>query len=190
MSRRKPPIAPQDAALWDAVARTVDPLHRREAPPPPPPIATAVEAATLAPKTRPSAPPPAATTLARRPAPQAPPLSPLDRRARGRLSRGATAIDGRIDLHGLTQSVAHGRLATFLRSAQADGAKIVLVITGKGRPGEPQRGADERGVLKRTVPAWLSAPDLRRVVIGFEAAGRAHGGEGALYVRIRRPRSD
>jgi DNA-nicking Smr family endonuclease len=75
-------------------------------------------------------------------------------------------------------------LRRFLRSAQADGARIVLVITGKGAR-DPY---DERGVLRRQVPLWLESADLRSLIVGFETASAGHGGEGALYVRIRRAR--
>jgi DNA-nicking Smr family endonuclease len=101
-----------------------------------------------------------------------------------RVARGKEAIDGRLDLHGLTQSEAHAALSRFLRTASSRGARLVLVITGKG-----VRASDgERGVLKRHVPQWLGLPELRAFVIGFESAHIAHGGEGALYVRIRRAR--
>ena len=129
--------------------------------------------------------------------PPRPPLAGLEPRTRRKLGRGAE-VDARLDLHGLTQQAAHRRLRGFLFEAQAAGHNVVLVITGKGdfaRLGdlEPQgvlHGFQEgRGVLKRAVPLWLAEPDLRAVVLGFEAAGRRHGGEGALYVRIRRKRT-
>jgi DNA-nicking Smr family endonuclease len=113
-----------------------------------------------------------------------PPLAPLTRRARQRIARGSEAIDGRLDLHGMTQDQAHGALLRFLRARQARGAKLVLVITGKGTLG----GGEGRGVLKRMVPMWLALPELRELVVGFEEAGAAHGREGALYVRLRRTR--
>ena len=101
-----------------------------------------------------------------------------------RVARGKETIDGRLDLHGLTQCEAHAALLRFLRTASARDARLVLVITGKGaRPGE-----GERGVLKRKVPQWLGLPEFRMLVIGFEGAHVAHGGEGALYIRIRRTR--
>jgi DNA-nicking Smr family endonuclease len=106
---------------------------------------------------------------------------------RSRVEHGRLAIDGRIDLHGLTQAAAHQRLGRFLAEAQAGGARIVLVITGKGKPtGDLPLHEEPRGVLRRVVPQWLAAPEMRRLVIGFEESGRGHGGEGALYVRIRR----
>jgi DNA-nicking Smr family endonuclease len=119
-------------------------------------------------------------------APPAPSLAPLTRRTKKRIARGNHAIDGRLDLHGMTQAEAHMRLVRFVRRAQADGAKFALVITGKGaRSSDP-----DRGVLRRQVPLWLQLPDLRDAVVGFEEAHVAHGGEGALYVRLRRPRGE
>jgi DNA-nicking Smr family endonuclease len=117
---------------------------------------------------------------------QAPPLAPLERRLKQRLSRGTESIDARIDLHGMTQSEAHGRLLHFIRRAQADDAKVVLVITGKGNFERHVGG--ERGVLKRQVPLWLRLPEFRSYVVAFENAAISHGGEGALYVRLRRKR--
>jgi len=179
VSRRRPPHNPEDTALWEAVARTVDPLTRRkpaeaEAPPAkrePPSRAKVVNTA---------APPP-------RPPPAMPPaLAPLDRRTRSKVSRGVTAIDARLDLHGFTQAAAHRKLVSFLEKAQDNDARLVLVITGKGAESVHGEG---RGVLRRMVPVWLGAADLRPLVVGFEPAGRAHGGDGALYVRIRRNRA-
>ena len=112
-----------------------------------------------------------------------PTLAPLGRRMRMRVARGKEAIDGRLDLHGLTQSEAHTALLRFLRAATARDARLVLVITGKGG-----RGDVERGVLKRQAPQWLNLPEFRSLIIGFEQAHVAHGGEGALYIRVRRTR--
>jgi DNA-nicking Smr family endonuclease len=99
-----------------------------------------------------------------------------------RVARGKEALDGRLDLHGLTQSEAHATLLRFLRAASTRGARLVLVITGKGA----RAGDSERGVLRRQVPHWLGLPEFRALVVGFEDAHIAHGGEGALYVRVRR----
>ena len=119
------------------------------------------------------------------PKPKAPPpLAPLDRKTRQEIARGKREIGGRLDLHGHTQDEAHAALLRFLRHAQAKGASVVLVITGKGA-----RGDGTRGVLKRTVPMWLRLPEFRDYVIGFDDAAIGHGGEGALYVRVRKPRS-
>jgi DNA-nicking Smr family endonuclease len=116
------------------------------------------------------------------------PLSPIERRLRQRLSRGRAEVDAVMDLHGLRQDQAHGVLRQFLFTAQARGAKLVIVITGKGgRSSDLASWHSETGVLRRSVPQWLRAPEMRGVVIGFEEAAQHHGGAGALYVRIRRP---
>lgn len=119
--------------------------------------------------------------------PSAPPLAPIERRLKRELRRGRAEIDAALDLHGLTQAEAHRALRGFLRHSQARGARLVIVVTGKGAAlDEPGRSLGERGVLRRLAPHWLREADLRSVVLGFEEAGRAHGGEGALYVRLRR----
>jgi DNA-nicking Smr family endonuclease len=109
-----------------------------------------------------------------------PPLAPLETRLRQRLARGRVAVDDTLDLHGYRQDQAHRVLRDFLIRAQARGAKLVLVVTGKGRT------AAEPGILRRAVPLWLEAPELRSVVVGFGEATATHGGSGALYVRLRR----
>ncbi len=120
------------------------------------------------------------------PAVPAPPsLARLDDRTKRRLVRGSVAIDARLDLHGMTQEAAHSALRHFLVTARLRGARIVLVITGKGRGGVAAE-VHERGVLRRSVPHWLADPSLRSIVVGFEEAHLAHGGAGAIYVRLRR----
>jgi DNA-nicking Smr family endonuclease len=109
-----------------------------------------------------------------------PPLAPIETRLRQRLARGRLTPEDTLDLHGYRQDEAHRVLRNFLIRAQARGAKLVLVVTGKGRT------AAEPGVLRRSVPLWLEAPDLRSVVVGFGEAAAAHGGSGAIYVRLRR----
>lgn len=121
------------------------------------------------------------------PAQHVQPLVPLERRLKQQLLRGRSSVDQVLDLHGLRQIDAHQRLRNFLSRAQIDGAKIALVITGKGRVGGSGHEFDfEGGVLRRLVPHWLRAPEMRGMVIGFEEAGSPHGGSGALYVRIRK----
>ncbi|GAC1556405.1 MAG: Smr/MutS family protein [Beijerinckiaceae bacterium] len=110
----------------------------------------------------------------------APPLAPLEARLRQRLARGHVEVEDVLDLHGFRQAEAHRVLRSFLIGAQSRGAKLVLVVTGKGRT------ATEPGILRRAVPLWLEAVDMRSVVIGFGEATATHGGSGALYVRLRR----
>lgn len=184
MSRdRRRRLTAEERALWSTVTRSVVPLCR----PPAESESAEAEAALLAPAPRSEVAEPKPTPKASSVPPPAPPLAPLDRRTRQRLVRAKATIDARIDLHGLKQNEAHAALRRFLRAAQADGARIVLVITGKGgrADGDP---SGERGVLRRQVPLWLEGAELRPLVIGFEPAHPGHGGAGALYVRIRRAR--
>jgi len=110
--------------------------------------------------------------------------SSLLRRDRKRLARGTGSIDGRLDLHGKTKNEAYAALLRFLRRAQADGARFVLVITGKGERFWTQAG--ERSTLRREVPLWFSLPEFRSLVSAYSDAHAEHGGAGALYVRLRR----
>lgn len=185
MTRRRRVVSEAELALWTRVAETVKPLPGRPklSPPPEPPKSVPEPPPVPAPPTM-TAPAPKRPVAA----PPPPPLAPLEHKMRRRLARGAVAIDARIDLHGLRQEEAHRRLASFLIGAQASGCKLVLVITGKGRPSAPGDGlfGEERGVLRRSVPLWLGSPAARHIVVGFETADVVHGGAGALYVRIRK----
>jgi len=177
MSRSRK-LSDDESALWAAVTRAIAPLPKRGRKSA---AAPAGAKASAAPKPAPKSDIGAL--------PQGPkPLVPLDRRARQRVARGRDAIDARIDLHGMTQAEAHTRLLRFLHQAQADGGRIVLVVTGKGRKSTEQGGASGRGVLRQQVPQWLALPEFRPLVVGFDVAHVSHGGEGALYVRLRRPR--
>ena len=168
--------------LWETVAKHVKPLRKKPRPAKPHPPMSVMEPAVAKPM---SAPKPVSPAPAPKPAkPSVPPLVPLGRRERSRLSRGNREIEARLDLHGMTQHRAHQALHLFLQHAHSDGLTFVLVITGKGAPG----GDTERGVLRRQVPHWLSLPEFRALIIGFEEAHIGHGGAGALYVRIRRSR--
>jgi DNA-nicking Smr family endonuclease len=181
MSRRRQ-VSDEEKALWRAVTRSVSPLRGRRKEPEP-----VDEPAKPKPKpvSRPSSPPhPVAAMHRPAPKPKEPALAPIDRRAKQKLARGTNAIDARLDLHGRTQSEAHAALLRFLHRAQNNGAKTVLVITGKGGNRD-----SERGVLKRQVPMWLALPEFRAMVVGFGDAAIGHGGEGALYVRVRRAKS-
>lgn len=140
-----------------------------------------------------SAPPPQRP----RSAPSEATLTPLARREARRIARDPESIDARLDLHGMRQREAYPALKGFLRASQARGHRLVLVITGKGVARETAREEYEaweatpfyespRGVLRRQVPQWLSKPELRDVVAGVSPAHPRHGGEGALYVRLRR----
>jgi DNA-nicking Smr family endonuclease len=182
--RRRRALSEEERVLWESVAKQIKPLRRK------PRAAKAQTAAVeepsvavkpaVSPKPSPAA---RAAKVARPEKPPVPPLAPLGRRERSQLSRGRKEIDARLDLHGMTQTRAHRALLSFLQHANSDGLKFVLIITGKGRTVAPQ---SERGVLRRLVPEWLNLPEFRALVVGFEEAHVGHGGEGALYVRIRR----
>jgi DNA-nicking Smr family endonuclease len=173
--------------LWESVAKQIKPLRKkpRLAKTHPAKIHPAMSAAEpVAPKPLASMRPVVSVPVPKPVKPPAPPLVPLGRRQRSRLSRGHNEIDARLDLHGMTQSRAHHALQLFLQRAHSEGHTFVLVITGKGKMGTES----ERGVLRRQVPHWLNLPEFRAFVVGFEEAHIGHGGSGALYVRIRRGR--
>lgn len=182
MSRRKRALTREEAELWESVAKQAKPLRKRARPVKAVQDLVEETPAKTGPVLRLKSPPVIQVVPAAPPAP--PPLAPLGRRERSKLSRGRKDIDARLDLHGMTQSRAHRVLLNFLHHAQEDGLSVVLIITGKGKSG----AESERGVLRRQVPQWLSLPEFRSVVIGFDEAHIGHGGEGALYVRVRRAR--
>src|SRR6202163_282058 len=184
---RKRALSEEERALWESVAKQTKPLRKKPRTMKPQ-VASPVSKMPAAAKAVASPRPSPAVRIARapkpNPAPAVPPLAPLGRRERSQLSRGRKDIDARLDLHGMTQTRAHHALFSFLQRAHSGGLTFVLVITGKGRIG----AETERGVLRRQVPQWLSLPEFRSLVVGFEEAHIGHGGEGALYVRIRRSR--
>lgn len=195
-------LSGEDRALWAFVTEQVEPLAPRGGPlavgddleaietPSRPPHR---EAEAVKPRERkwqklePVATPRVPTRVA-------PVHAPFDRRKARQIAKGRIEIEARIDLHGLREHEAHMRLAGFLRQAHAAGKRTVLVITGKGRvdddPYRPFSMGDDRrepGVLRRNVPRWLAEPDLARIVVSYTTASTRHGGEGALYIHLRRP---
>jgi len=113
----------------------------------------------------------------------------MDRKAFTRMKRGKLKPEGRLDLHGLTLDRAQPALVRFVLSAQASGKRLVLVITGKGKPADqPGPIPVPHGVLKHQVPHWLSTPPLAQAVMQVSPAHISHGGGGALYVYLRRGR--
>jgi DNA-nicking Smr family endonuclease len=160
----------EDLRLWAIVASTVRPLQGRALPaaPPSPPKPTKAETKAAPPA---KAPPPASK---RSPAPP----QDVEPGYRRRLIRGRESVAARIDLHGLGQDAARAALTRFIERSASEGWRAVLVITGKGTTGD--------GVLKRRVPDWLAEPPIRQHIAGVSEAHRRHGGEGALYVALRR----
>lgn len=183
MPRKRRFLSAEEEALWSEVTRSARPLR---------PARKRAVGVTALPGSEPKRgePGPGRRGVAANPAkPETPPRprnhhpqAPLDRRMMRRVARGRIEIDGRLDLHGHNRDAAHERLAGFVADAQARDWRLVLVITGKGGPGD-----GDRGVLRRHLPHWLGSARFRPFVSGFEQAHRSHGGTGAFYVRIRRP---
>lgn len=112
----------------------------------------------------------------------------LDHRTAQRLKRGKISIEGRLDLHGMTQIQAYDALKSFVLSAYVSKKRCLLVITGKGS----QRGSGsykKTGVLKQKVPEWLKDSPFSDCVLKVQTAHVKDGGEGALYIYLRRQRT-
>jgi DNA-nicking Smr family endonuclease len=167
--RRARKLSALDLELWSAVTADVKPFRDRPVVPKPAPAPAARSADTMtAPRPGPS------------PHKRADPPMTLDETTRRKLQRGRLDVDVKLDLHGLRQQEAHVALHDFLHRARARGARLAIIVTGKGF------GRADGGVLRRLAPLWLQGPGLRDIVVGFGEASRRHGGEGALYVRLRR----
>jgi DNA-nicking Smr family endonuclease len=166
-------LKPEEARLWRVVASTVRPFAGRVLPPepePPPRPVIHVKPAAPAEPHRPPAPPPRRIAAA---------LHPIEPNRARRIMIGREPIGARLDLHGLDQDRARDALEGFIVQAQLQGCRAVLVITGQGRSGS--------GVLRRRAPEWLADGRLRGIVAGVSIADRRHGGDGALYVALKRP---
>ncbi len=169
---------PDDFEVWLRLTRSVRPLPGRRVPPLARPRKAKAE------RERPEAPPPSpcGPTPAPRPAPAG---GGLDKRTARRIRRGALRIEARIDLHGMTREEAHRCLTRFIAESQAAGRRLVLVVTGKGRRSEDGVAA---GVIRREAPHWLSRPPNAARVLETAPAQPRDGGDGALYVYLRKLR--
>lgn len=196
MTRKRTPTA-AELELWRAVVRDARPLYRTkrgraqvEAPPPPTvpqPVDPPAPKVTLPPSTTP-APPPELPVRARHVvsinlAPTAlGTRGGIDKRTDEKVRKGRLPVDGRIDLHGMTQAEAHDALLAAVRRGHDRGHRLILVITGKG-------GLTEgRGILRSAVPRWLNEAPFRTLVLAVHQAQPQHGGAGAFYVFLRRRR--
>lgn len=111
----------------------------------------------------------------------------MDKKKFGKLKRGKMLPDAKIDLHGMTLDRAHPALTGFLLRSHAEGKRLVLVITGKGKTSHDHGPIPvRRGILKHQVPQWLSMLPLSSVVLQVAEAHLKHGGSGAYYVYLRR----
>ena len=199
MARRRG-LSSEDKALWSRVAATAVPMHpgRKQAAPlaesvqPPQPAAGAPALPSPEfPRFRPAGKTAGASTRIdlSPPAHKAIEHHPLrmDHKTHRQMTRGKLAPEARIDLHGMTLAVAQPVLTRFILQARADGRRLVLVITGKGRAGGPDAPLPVRpGALRHNVPHWLHMAPLAGIVLQVRPAHRRHGGEGAYYVYLRR----
>lgn len=178
MTDKKPkttdsPAQREENDLWRAVVESVKPLGgREEVIKSPPPVAVK--------RTK----PPAAgiDSPSKLPDPGGNELPATDWRTAKRVKKGKMSIEARVDLHGMTQHQAHGALAAFIAESRDLGRRCVLVITGKGR------GDAAPGVLRSGVPRWLNQPPNREKIISFTQAAPRDGGDGALYVLLKKKR--
>ncbi len=188
---RKRDVREEEHALWQEVTRDVRRPRRKRL------VATVVEA-RVADKPKPTQVKPALRPVLA-PAKTRPQLvtAGLDGSTAEKLKRGKIVPEATLDLHGLTQAQAHTRLNAFVRSSAESGRRCVLVVTGKGAPKSNSATAEhgfvmpartKSGVLRLMVPRWLDEGDARNVVAGTQAAHQRHGGDGALYVYLRRRR--
>ena len=160
-----------DVRVWRTIVRDVVPLPGRAAEPPPeerrPPPEPSPDLVVMPQRTRP------VRGVIEGVAPPG-----LDRRTVRRLKRGVLPVEASLDLHGLTQAGAHSALISFVGASHRAGRRCLLVVTGKGRMGE--------GVLRTQVPRWLTMTPLNGWVVRYGTAAPQHGGEGALYLFLRR----
>ena len=186
-------LTPDDLEVWRQVAKTVDRVETSlfkeliDAKPVASPLPKPLKRFDITPRREPQI----SVSLAPHPQDalkQAPPQ--MDRKNYDRLRKGKMSPDRRVDLHGMTADVAHAVLIQFILGAHRDGARLVLVITGKGRlhgaadTVMPQR----RGIIRYSVPDWLRQAPVRDKVVQVIPAHRKHGGDGAYYVYLRRKR--
>lgn len=179
-------LSADEAALWARLAATVTPLHRRPAAAPivqpaapetvPEPVVRKVKGRVPPPLPRPS------------PPPTPPQGQGLDSHWERRLGRTSTAPDFTLDLHGCTLDQAHRRLDDGLIQAKAMGARLVLLITGKPRPVHAADRGEQRGAIRAKILDWLAAGPHGSDIAAVRPAQRQHGGEGALYLVLRRIR--
>lgn len=187
MSKKKEPLDPKALAVWSAVTKDVTPLGERPETPPPPkaPIPRIIRHDSL----------PQDWFVGSVPEPTA----KLDRKTRRNIVKGRLEFDRSVDLHGMTQDNALNTLRRVIEGCVRRGDKTILVVTGKGGARFSQTQAavpvayrtrndfdNHSGVLRRMVPLWLAGAELKPFVHSYALAAQEHGGDGALYVILRR----
>ena len=192
MTRLPRGLSADEAVLWGQLAATVKPMHK--APPLQAKVAVPVAGGGAKPAVAKPAPlEPPKRVKGRvpppRPAPVAPKPTPapgLDSHWERRLARTSTSPDFTLDLHGCTLDQAHTRLDAGLFQAREMGARLVLVITGKSRPVDAADRGDKRGAIRAKILDWLAAGSHASAIAAVRPAHRRHGGEGAIYLVLRR----
>jgi len=189
-------LTPEEAELWAKVAASVVPLRN----PSPSGERGLAEQGGAEPAVHPDAPPPPPKVRGRVPPllPPAPPRNsaprPLDRNGLDsswdrKLAKAAIAPDFTLDLHGHSLDSAHARLDHGLTQAVAMGARLVLLITGRPRPSDDHASRGERrGAIRAKVLDWLAAGPHASRIAAVRPAHPKHGGAGAVYIVLKRPR--
>jgi DNA-nicking Smr family endonuclease len=168
------PLSADDIQVWAAVAATVKPLTPQKKKYPMQEANCQVPSLTLENQTSPDIPPLLVKTTPAH-SETAKPLQRLDRSENRTLKKETFGSRQVLDLHGLSAEQGKQALQRFVQEAFDAGLRSILVITGKGK-----------GILRREVPHWLETPPLRRQVSRFGEAHIVHGGEGALYIKLRK----
>lgn len=180
-------LSADEAALWRRLTATVQPLKSQPAKPAPVlPVEAVAHPATPAKRAVKGRIPAAVPKPAPLPAPA--PGPGLDSSWERKLARAAIAPDFTLDLHGHTLDQAHARLDSGLAQAKAMDARLVLLITGKSRPVQAADRGSKRGAIRAKVLDWLAAGPHRADIAAVRNAHRRHGGEGALYLVLKRKR--
>jgi DNA-nicking Smr family endonuclease len=188
VSRTPRNLSDEEAALWARVARTVKPLagQARSATPPMPRVAVRVTPPGVE---QPQARPARTTALPRTASAQPLGAHGLDTGWDRKLARGQLSPDYTLDLHGCTLDTAHSRLLHGLHQARAMGARVVLLVTGRPRPADPADRMSRRGAIRAKVIDWLAASDHASDIAAIRGAHPRHGGQGALYIVLKRRRT-
>lgn len=192
MRRPSRKLSPDEAEVWARVARTVTPLEKRK-PIPVVPTAPAERSGISSPpiptskkvKGRVPPPLPPKPQLAR---PKGETQLHLDGSWEKRIAKGTLVPDFSLDLHGSTLDSAYHRLMHGLGQAKAMGARVVLVVTGKPRPVDAMDRGERRGAIRAKINDWLAASEHASDIVAIRGAHRRHGGQGAIYVVLKRRR--
>ena len=187
MNRPGRKLSAQEAELWARLAKTVVPISGDAPVTPPPAYGQLQRIQQPGPARRGDSP----AYSAQPPAPRTTAISGehgLDTGWDRKLARGLVDPDFTLDLHGCTLDAAHGRLMHGIVQAKGMGARLILLITGKPRPADPADRSSRRGAIRSKVIDWLAASEHALDIAAMRGAHRRHGGQGALYIILKRKR--